>query len=59
MNLQYVKRFVNERVTTRVLLVLIFFCSLSYFSGSWLLFFLLLPLYWQMYLKKDLMPSWW
>lgn len=28
-------------------------------SGSWLLFFLFFPLYWQLYLKEDLAPKWW
>lgn len=41
------------------LIVLVYLVGLCVFFGSWLVFLLFLPLYWQVYLKEDLAPIWW
>lgn len=49
-------------VPIRVWLVLMWFLvfsSLFVWVSSWFIILLLLPIYWQVYLKQDLAPSWW
>jgi len=42
----------------RMWIVLIYFSILTIYA-SWWVFLLLFPIYWQVYLKKDLTPDWW
>ena len=39
--------------------VLLWLVGWCWVLGSWVLFVLLFPLYWQVYLKKWVVPEWW
>lgn len=43
----------------RTWVVLTYLCVFAFWSGGVLLFFLFLPVYWQLWFKEDLAPRWW
>lgn len=59
MNFLPVKKYFRDCVTVRVLIVSVWLVWLSWLMGSWVLFLLLLPLYWHIFLKQDLVPGGW